>query len=80
MGLIPWLGRPPGGGRGHPLQCSCLENPTDRGVWWAAVHGVTGSRTSEVTWHTATQASAQQPICYQFQRESVSSRLEIMIL
>ena len=34
-----------GGGNGNPLQCSCLENPTDRGAWWAAVYGVTQSRT-----------------------------------
>ena len=30
-----------GEGNGSPLQCSCLENPRDRGAWWAAVHGVT---------------------------------------
>ena len=34
-----------GEGNGNPLQCSCLENPRDRGVWWAAVYGVTQSRT-----------------------------------
>ena len=34
-----------GEGNGIPLQCSCLENPRDRGVWWAAVYGVTQSRT-----------------------------------
>ena len=34
-----------GEGNGTPLQYSCLENPTDRGAWQAAVHGVTGSRT-----------------------------------
>ena len=34
-----------GGGNGNPLQCSCLENPRDRGAWWAAVYGVTQSRT-----------------------------------
>ena len=39
-GLIPGLGRSPGGGHGNPLQYSCLENPTDRGAWGAAVHGV----------------------------------------
>ena len=39
MGLIPGLGKPPGGGHGHPLQYSCLENSMDRGAWWAAVHG-----------------------------------------
>ena len=34
-----------GGGNGHPLQCSCLENPRDGGAWWAAVSGVAQSRT-----------------------------------
>ena len=34
-----------GEGNGTPLQYSCLENPMDRGAWWAAVHGVTMSRT-----------------------------------
>ena len=32
-------GRSPGGGNGNPLQYSCLENPMDRGAWWAAAHG-----------------------------------------
>ena len=35
----------PGEGNGTPLQYSCLENPVDGGAWWAAVHGVTKSRT-----------------------------------
>ena len=34
-----------GEGNGNPLQCSCLENPTDGGAWWAAVYGVAQSRT-----------------------------------
>ena len=37
---IPELGRSPGEGNGNPLQYSCLENPMDRGAWWATVHGV----------------------------------------
>ena len=41
MGSIPGLGRSPRGENGNPLQYSCLENPMDRGVWWATVHGVT---------------------------------------
>ena len=45
MGSIPGLGRSLGGGNGNPLQYSCLENPTDRGAWWAAVHGVAKSQT-----------------------------------
>ena len=44
-GLTPGLGRSPGGENGNPLQYSCLENPMDGGAWWAAVHGVTESRT-----------------------------------
>ena len=44
-GLIPALGRSPGGGQDNPLQCSCLENPTDGGSWWATVPEVTKSRT-----------------------------------
>ena len=43
-GSIPGSGRSPGG-NGNPLQYSCLENPMDRGVWWAVVHGVAKSRT-----------------------------------
>ena len=39
--LIPGSGRSPGGDHGDPLQYSCLENPMDRGSWWATVHGVT---------------------------------------
>ena len=40
MGLIPGLERSFGGGNGNPFQYSCLENPTDRGAWWAVVHGI----------------------------------------
>ena len=39
-GLIPGSGKSPGGGQGDPPQYSCLENPMDRGAWWATVHGV----------------------------------------
>ena len=39
MGLIPGLGRSPGEGHGSPLQYSGLENPMNRGAWWAIVHG-----------------------------------------
>ena len=34
-----------GEGNGNPLQCSCLENPRDRGAWWAAVYGVAQNQT-----------------------------------
>ena len=42
---IPGLRRSPGEGHGNPLQYSCLENPMDRGAWWAIVHGVAKSQT-----------------------------------
>ena len=44
-GSIPGLGRSPGGGHGNALLYSCLENPMDRGAWWAKVHGVTQTQT-----------------------------------
>ena len=40
MGSIPGLGRYPGEGHGDPLHYSCLENPVDRGAWWATIHRV----------------------------------------
>ena len=45
VGLIPGLGRFPGGGNGNSFQYSCLENPMDRGAGQATVHGVTKSWT-----------------------------------
>ena len=42
--LIPGWGRSHGGGHGNSLQYSCLENPMDRGAWWATAHGVTKSQ------------------------------------
>ena len=45
LGSIPGLGRSPEEGNGTPLQYSCLENPMDRGAWWATVHGVANSQT-----------------------------------
>ena len=44
LGLISEWGRSPGEGNGKPLQNPCLENPIDKGAWWAAVHGVAKSR------------------------------------
>ena len=48
---IPGLGRSPEGGHGNPLQYPCLENPMDRGAWWASPYGCKVLDTNEVTEH-----------------------------
>ena len=45
-----------GEGNGNPLQCYCLENPRDRGAWWAAVYGVAQSRT-RLKWLSSSSSS-----------------------
>ena len=47
VGSFPRSGRSPGVGNGNPLQYSCLENSMDRQAWWATVHVVTRSDTTE---------------------------------
>ena len=51
LGLIPGLGRSPGGGNGNSVQYSCWDNPMDRGTWQATLHGVTKSQT-QLSTHT----------------------------
>ena len=51
VGSVPGSGRSPGEGNGYPLQYSCLENPMDRGAWWARVHGVAKSWTRQKWLH-----------------------------
>ena len=52
-GLIPVLGRSPGEGNGNSLQNYCLDNPKDRGAWWAMIHGIPKSwdMTEQLTVH-----------------------------
>ena len=68
---IPGLGRSPGEGNGSPPQCSCLENPMDRGAWWAIVRGVAKSWTglSDSTFFSSKNScsvSSSSPLLYQF--------------
>ena len=58
-GFNPWAGKIPEVGDGKPLQHSCLENPMDRGAWWATVHGV-AKRQTRLKWlntHARVQCS-----------------------
>ena len=51
-GLVPGPERSPGGGLGNPLQYSCLENPMDRGDWWATVYTIAvGHDSSDLSMH-----------------------------
>ena len=59
MGLIPGWGGSPGGGHGDTLQYSHLENPMDRGAWWATVHGVAESYTRGLPVHHQLPESTQ---------------------
>ena len=49
VGSVSGFGRCPGGGHGNPLQYSCLENPMDRGAWWATIHRVAESDMTKMT-------------------------------
>ena len=55
-GLIPGLGRSPGGGHDNLVQYSCLGNPLDRGAWWATVHRVEKSQTQLMQLNTHTHS------------------------
>ena len=56
MGSVSGSGRSPRVGNGNPLQYSCLENPFDRGAWWAIVHG-----SQRVRHNLVTKQQQQQP-------------------
>ena len=63
-------------GNGNPLQCSCLENPRDRGAWWAAVCGVTQSRT-RLKWLSS--SSSSNIISYLSYREHTKYRWMLVV-
>ena len=64
-----------GEGNGGPLQCSCLENPRDRGAWWASVYGVAQSRTrlSDLAAAAAAAGSKNDQGSYDLDTESKDS-------
>ena len=69
LGSIPGSGRSSGEGNGNPLQYSCLENPMDRGAWWATVHGVAKSQTrlsdfTSLHFKHSISDSCSLPCCY----------------
>ena len=84
-GSDPGSGRCPGEGNGNPLQGSCLEKPTDRGAWWATVHGVAESRlntqadTQEQTEHAAVGGSVRGALLQEVIWESVARGLRIYL-
>ena len=72
-GLIPGLGRSSGGGHDNPLQCSCLENPMDRGTWWPTVRRVAKSQTRLSDWaqaHNPTVPFPEMPALNRMSKES----------
>ena len=65
-----------GEGNGNPLQCSCLENPRDRGAWWAAVYGVAvygvaQSRTRLKQLSSSSSSSYLRSCCYNIWRKTL---------
>ena len=75
MGSVPGLEKSPGGEHSNPLQYPCLENPMDRGTWWATVHGVTKSWTQQKRLaHTQTMGKGlgQTPLSWMHQEPPAS--------
>ena len=61
--LIPGSGRSPGGGHSKPVKYSYLENPMDRGAWWATVHRVAKSWT-RLSMHVTVDRLYKEPYCF----------------
>ena len=80
LGLIPGSERSPGGGNVYALQYSCLENPTDRGVWWATVHKVAKSWTGLKRLSTARQGRSRGKNEQQRNRKKLLGVMEVFCL
>ena len=67
-----------GEGNGNPLQCSCLENPRDGGAWWAAVSGVTQSRTRLKRLSSSRELTlGQESECQQSIRDEITGNADV---
>ena len=76
MGWIPGSGRSPGRGHGNPLQYSFLENPMDRGTWWATVHRAAQSHMTEVIQHAHTGMAPKVTMHSELQGDWNDSKLQ----
>ena len=74
FGLILGLGRSPGERHGNPLQYPCLENPMDRGAWWATVHGITksGTQLKQLSSSTHIYYSESESVSHSVMSDSVT--------
>ena len=73
-GSIPGLGRSPGGGHGNPLQYYCLENPKDRGAWWATAHEVVKSDVTEQLNNNKQQCAFNQAYSAKYEGKQLSPK------
>ena len=73
-GFDPWVRKIPGRGNGNPLQYSCLENPMDRGTWWATVHGFAKSQTWLSNWALPQSHLTHHWLISSYQHEATERR------
>ena len=68
-----------GEGNGNPLQCSCLQNPRDRGAWWAAVYQVAQSRTQLKRLSSSSSSSMGRKVGFHWQSNMLLGSLESLV-
>ena len=68
-----------GEGNGNPLHCSCLQNPRDRGAWWAAVYQVAQSRTQLKRLSSSSSSSMGRKVGFHWQSNMLLGSLESLV-